>query len=110
MQKVSFLKSIHVKLVLIYVLLIIIALQIIGLYFSKELENNLKSTFEESIFQRIELVQYSIREELQKEEEESGTSLQESLEVILREFSTNNTLEIRVLDSRSRILATSATN
>jgi two-component system, OmpR family, sensor histidine kinase VicK len=109
MQKVSFLKSIHVKLVLIYVLLIIIALQIIGLYFSKELESNLKSTFEESILQRIELVQYSIREELQKERDESSgsTSLQESLDVILREFSTNNTLEIRVLDNRSRILATS---
>jgi two-component system, OmpR family, sensor histidine kinase VicK len=109
MQKVSFLKSIHVKLVLIYVLLIIIALQIIGLYFSKELESNLKSTFEESILQRIELVQYSIREELQKERDENSgsTSLQESLDVILREFSTNNTLEIRVLDNRSRILATS---
>ena len=108
MQKVSFFKSIHVKLVLIYVLLIIIALQIIGLYFSKELENNLKRTFEESIFQRIELVQYSIREELLKERDDMS-SLEESLNLILKEFSTNNTLEIRVLDSRSRILATSDT-
>jgi two-component system, OmpR family, sensor histidine kinase VicK len=107
MQKVSFFKSIHVKLVLIYVLLIIIALQIIGLYFSRELENNLKNTFEESIFQRIELVQYSIREELLKERDETNEPLEESLNQILREFSTNNTIEIRVLDSRSRILATS---
>ena len=111
MQKVSFLKSIHVKLVLIYVLLIIIALQIIGLYFSKELESNLKKTFEESIFQRIELVQYSIREELQKKERDEGSaSLKESLDVILKEFSTNNTLGIRVLDARSRILSTSKTD
>ena len=36
MQKVRFFQSIHVKLVLIYVLLIIIAMQIIGIYFIKE--------------------------------------------------------------------------
>ena len=107
MQKVSFFKSIHVKLVLIYVLLIIIALQIIGIYFSHKLEENLKTTFEESIFQRIELVQYSIREELLKDRDETSPSIEESLSVILREFSTNDTIEIRVLDNRSRILATS---
>ena len=45
MQKVGFLKSIHVKLVLIYVLLIIIAMQIIGLYFARELEENLVENF-----------------------------------------------------------------
>ena len=42
MQKVSFFKSIHVKLVLIYVFLIVIALQIIGLYFSQKLEDKLE--------------------------------------------------------------------
>ena len=107
MQKVSFFKSIHVKLVLIYVLLIIIALQIIGIYFSQKLEDNLKTAFEESIFQRIELVQYSIREELLKDRDETSPSIEESLSVILREFSTNDTIEIRVVDKRSRILATS---
>ncbi|MER2115861.1 MAG: cell wall metabolism sensor histidine kinase WalK, partial [Solibacillus isronensis] len=66
MQKVSFFKSIHVKLVLIYVLLIIIALQIIGIYFSKQLETNLKTNFQDSIRQRIELVHYSVREEMLK--------------------------------------------
>ncbi len=107
MQKVSFFKSIHVKLVLIYVLLIIIALQIIGLYFSRQLEDNLKTAFEESIFQRIELVQYSIREELLKERDDSSPSQEVGLSIILREFSINDTIDIRVLDSRSRILATS---
>ena len=42
MQKVGFFKSIHVKIVLIYVLLIIIAMQIIGLYFVRELRRNTK--------------------------------------------------------------------
>ncbi|MFY3792545.1 cell wall metabolism sensor histidine kinase WalK [Ureibacillus sp. MALMAid1270] len=107
MQKVSFFNSIHVKLVLIYVLLIIIALQIIGLYFSKELEENLKMNFQDSIFQRIDLVQYSIREEMLKERDENSPSIGQSLSVIIREFATGDINEIRVIDDRNRVLATS---
>ena len=107
MQKVSFFKSIHVKLVLIYILLIIIALQIIGLYFSKELEENLKDNFQESILQRIELVQYSIREEILKERSDETPTLQASLSAIVREFSSGDISEVRVIDNRYRVLATS---
>ena len=45
MQKVGIFRSIHVKFVLIYVLLILIAMQIIGLYFARELEANVKNKF-----------------------------------------------------------------
>ena len=105
MHKVSFFKSIHVKLVLIYILLIVIAIQIIGIYFSKELEESLKENFEESVSQRIDLVQYSIREEILKESDEKA--LEKSLNSILREFSGGDINEIRVIDIRNRILATS---
>ncbi len=114
MQKVSFFKSIHVKLVLIYILLILLALQIIGIYFARELERNLKSNFQDSIFQRVDLMQYSIREEILKERDESMPKLEESLKSIVMEFSTGlkdvsngDILEIRVIDDRQRILATS---
>ena len=112
MQKVSFFKSIHVKLVLIYMLLIIIALQIIGIYFSKQLEENLKTSFQESIIQRIDLVNYSIREELLKEKERDDTSppIETSLGVILKEFSKEDINEIFVVNNRNRILATSEDN
>lgn len=109
MQKVSFFKSIHVKLVLIYILLIIIAIQIIGLYFSKKLEDNLIQNFQSSITQSIDLVQFNIREEILKEREdrEDSTSLESSLNVILSEFATGDINEIRVIDSRNRVMATS---
>lgn len=107
MHKVSFFKSIHVKLVLIYILLIIIAIQIIGLYFSKELEEKLIDNFQNSITQSIDLVQFSIREEILKEREDA-TSLETSLNAILNEFATGGDInEIRVIDKRNRILATS---
>lgn len=109
MQKVSFFKSIHVKLVLIYVLLIIIALQIIGIYFSKQLEENLKTNFQDSIRQRIELVHYSIREEMIKERDETAP-IEVSLNTILQEFSTDDINKIQVVNNRYRILATSEAN
>jgi len=114
MQKVSFFKSIHVKLVLIYILLILLALQIIGIYFARQLEQNLNSNFQDSIFQRVDLMQYSLREEILKERDESMPKLEESLKSIVMEFSTGlrdvsngDILEIRVIDDRQRILATS---
>ena len=107
MQKVSFFKSIHVKLVLIYILLIVIAIQIIGIYFSKELEESLKENFKESVSQRIDLVQYSIREEILKERDETMPPRELSLNSILREFSSGDVNEIRVIDNSNRILATS---
>jgi two-component system, OmpR family, sensor histidine kinase VicK len=107
MHKVSFFKSVHVKLVLIYVLLIIMAIQIIGLYFSKELEENLTENFKESIEQRIDLAEYSIREEMLKERDESMPTIEGSLAAILREFSTTDINEILIIDDRDRVLATS---
>ncbi|MEK5186939.1 cell wall metabolism sensor histidine kinase WalK [Solibacillus sp. FSL R5-0449] len=108
MQKVSFFKSIHVKLVLIYVLLIIIALQIIGIYFSKQLETNLKTNFQDSIRQRIELVHYSVREEMLKDRDENTPpTIEYSLKTILEGFSTEDINKINVVDRNDRILATS---
>lgn len=107
MKKVSFFKSIHVKLVLIYILLILIALEIIGLYFANELEDSLKESFQDSIYQRVDLVQYSIREEMVKERDDSMPTLENSLAPILDEFSTADINKIRVIDNRNRIVATS---
>ena len=108
MHKVSFFKSIHVKIVLIYVLLIIIALQIIGIYFSAKLEESLKENFKDSITQRIDLVQYSIREELlKKERDDDSPTLEQSLSVILLEFSNEDINEVLIIDHRNKVLATS---
>ena len=49
MKKVGFFRSIHFKLVIIYVLLIFVAMQIIGVYFVGKLEKNLVDNFQSSI-------------------------------------------------------------
>ena len=110
MQKVKFLKSIHVKIVIIYILLILLAMQIIGLYFVKGLEETLKDNFMESITNRVELVKYNVSEEMQRERDETTVSTESSLNEVLSGFASNDIIDARVLNDQYRILATAKNN
>ncbi|KXH80601.1 cell wall metabolism sensor histidine kinase WalK [Sporosarcina sp. HYO08] len=107
MQKVGFFRSIHVKFVLIYVMLILIAMQIIGLYFARELEETLKENFTTSIEDRMNLIEFSVREEILKERSEDDPTLEQSLRIVLSGFTSDDINEIRVVNPKYRILATS---
>ncbi|MEK5217666.1 cell wall metabolism sensor histidine kinase WalK [Psychrobacillus sp. FSL H8-0487] len=110
MQKVGYFKSIHVKIVLIYVLLIVIAMQIIGLYFVRELEITLRKNFQDSISDRVSLIEYSAREEMIKVRSEEDQTKEQSLYSILSELNSIDIKEVRVIDARYQILATSDSN
>ncbi len=110
MRKVGIFNSIHVKFVLIYVMLILLALQIIGLYFSQQLEQTLKTNFSNSIKDRINLVEFSVREEMLKERPSDDPSLESSLRTVLSGFSSDDINEVRVIDSKYRILASSVSD
>ena len=64
MKKVGFFQSIHLNLYLIYVLLILVAMQIIGVYFVRQLETTLKDNFKTSIQDQVNLLAYNLKEEL----------------------------------------------
>ncbi|EMR05539.1 Sensor histidine kinase YycG [Bhargavaea cecembensis DSE10] len=107
MQKVGFFRSIHLKFVLMYVLLILIAMQVIGIYFAQELEQTLEKNFQESIKDRVNLLEFSVREEMTRQRTEEDPSPEESLKSVLSGFSSDDILEVRIIDSKMRILATS---
>ncbi|MFS0690557.1 cell wall metabolism sensor histidine kinase WalK [Sporosarcina sp. 179-K 8C2 HS] len=108
MQKVGFFRSIHVKFVLIYIMLILVAMQIIGLYFARELEQTLKDNFTTSVRDRMNLVEFSVREEMIKDRSTTDDpSLEQSLWNVLSGFNSEDINEIRVIDAKYRILATS---
>src|SRR5699024_5609837 len=108
MKKVSFLKSIHLKFVIIYALLIIIAMQIIGVYFVGKLENQLISNFKSSIEGRIPLLEYNIREEMNKDRTQEGMrSLEEEIYELLVDFSAADIAEVRIMNNRSIIIGSS---
>ncbi|WP_010308256.1 cell wall metabolism sensor histidine kinase WalK [Kurthia senegalensis] len=110
MQKVRFLKSVQMKIVLIYMLLIIIAMQIMGLYFANKLEATLINNFETSISQRLKIAEFSVKEEMKKTNNENDSTLEDNLRSIIGGLSSNDITEVRVIDVRSRILATSDEN
>ncbi|TYR80284.1 cell wall metabolism sensor histidine kinase WalK [Priestia megaterium] len=116
MKKVRFLQSIHLKFVLIYVLLILIAMQIIGVYFVRQLEKELVNNFTNSITERVGLLAYNIEQELEKKRDDTSPTLEEDLEIVLKDFtsmqgiSSKDILEVRVIDQNRRIIGTSNPN
>lgn len=111
MKKVGFFRSIHLKLVLIYVLLILVAMQIIGAYFVQQLEATLLRNFQTSIQERVDLLTYYLGEEMYKERnpEEDGTTLEEEVRNLLIDFNkTADIAEVQVIEGNSlKIIGTS---
>ena len=110
MHKVGYFKSVHVKIVMIYVLLILIAMQIIGLYFVKGLEHTLKENFQQSVKDRVGVLEFSAREELVKIRVEEDQTLEQSLRSILLGLNSDDIKEVRVIDAKYQIRATSDSN
>jgi two-component system, OmpR family, sensor histidine kinase VicK len=113
MRKVGFFRSIHLKFVLIYVLLILVAMQIIGVYFVRKLETTLMTNYQESVKSRVDLLVYDIQEELIKERGTEDPTKEEAIKDILKDYksSSSDIAEIRVIDGGSfKILGTSSEN
>lgn len=110
MRNVSFFRSIHLKFVLVYVLLILIAMQIIGVYFVRQLEDTLVTNFKNSIYERVNLLAYNVEEELSKERLTDDPLLEDEIRKLLRDFKAEDIIEASVIDSRSRIIGSSDLN
>jgi two-component system, OmpR family, sensor histidine kinase VicK len=109
MKKVGFFRSIHLKFVIIYVLLILVAMQIIGVYFVRKLETTLMTNYQESVKSRVDLLVYDIQEELVKERGKEDPTKEEAIREILMDYKPNDISEIRVVDGSSfKILGTSS--
>lgn len=108
MHKVGFFKSIHVKIVIIYVLLIIIAMQVIGVYFTKQLEDQLVDNFFEMLDERASLLAYNVEQEMKKTRDDITPSLRTDINVLLREFFTIDNAEAQVIDKNKVVLSVSS--
>lgn len=112
MNKVGFFQSIHFKFVLIYILLISIGMQIMGVYFVRELEKSLNENFEQSLSQRINILSYSIEQEIKKDPKEraDGQTLQSAISAILKDNDTEEIDELLVVDKSKEVIGTSSSN
>ncbi|TFD96594.1 cell wall metabolism sensor histidine kinase WalK [Jeotgalibacillus sp. R-1-5s-1] len=111
MRKVNFFQSIHLKFVLIYVLLIALAMQIIGVYFVRELEETLIDNFKNSVVDRLDPLEYTVAQEISSSlsgnRSEDEPTLQQSIRQLLGGLNSEDIEEVQIIDTRSRILGTS---
>lgn len=99
-------QSLHTKLVIVYVLLIIIGMQIIGLYFTNTLEKEMTETFKTNISQNAKQIELGI-EKIYADGNDSGNT-QKDIQNLLNEYANRNEMiEIRFIDKDQIIIATS---
>lgn len=91
-------------------LLILVAMQIIGVYFVRELEDQLVSNFKNSVKQRVNMLEYNLEEEMVKERKADELTLEEVISPILSDFTTGDIAKAQVIDSNSVIRGTSDSN
>ena len=127
--KKRFFSSIRTKFVIVYVLVNIISLQLIGLFFTTQLRNSNINTFEQNIIEQEKILNYHVREELDKisgnntdnskvlgdnlvqnESTKSNRDSNSGIAKLVSEFNIQKLLLVNVIDNDSKILATSSKN
>src|SRR5690625_3784826 len=108
MKKVGFFRSIQLKFIIIYILLLIIAVQVIGSYVSRALEDELLSNFRESINDRIDLLSYNLEQvfHVERSDDPEEPTLQEDVQSIVLDIERGSSTNIQVISSQERILGT----
>ncbi|RXK18529.1 cell wall metabolism sensor histidine kinase WalK [Macrococcus sp. DPC7161] len=100
------LQSLHIKLVVIYVLLIIIGMQIIGLYFTNNLEKKLTYNFEQTINTQIKSINYDLKN-VYRQNKDDKTAIQKEVQKIVDEYAVRSNIDvIRFINTDEKIIAT----
>ncbi|RSL28855.1 cell wall metabolism sensor histidine kinase WalK [Salibacterium salarium] len=110
MKIADFFKSIHFKMITIFMLLIFIAMQVIGVYFTGELESQLEDNHKEMIQERADLLEYNVRQELTRDRDEEEEPLEDDIADLLQEFFSIDNSEAQVIGPNQQILGTSDWN
>lgn len=107
MKKVGFFRSIQLKFIIIYILLLLVAVQIMGSYLAQALEVNLMDTFKESVNDRIDLLNYNLQQTFAKERPEDGQEpkLEEEVQATISNIDTTAITNLQVINNQSRVIA-----
>ncbi|ODJ57930.1 PAS domain-containing sensor histidine kinase [Brochothrix thermosphacta] len=115
MKRLKIYQSIHFKIVLVYMLLVLIAMQIISAYFVQKVEHQLVYNFQQSIRDRVSLLENNIQEVISEVDKKANQSTKEKEQETEAEIqksmssfagSLTNVREVRVVDSGGRVIGT----
>ncbi|TCZ75718.1 cell wall metabolism sensor histidine kinase WalK [Paenibacillus albiflavus] len=110
MKIARFFQSIQSKLIIIYVLLILIAMQMIAVYFYNTLESYFKSDFVNSYGNRAYLLAQYVEPYLKGTQEGTNTDLDKTetdLNNVVNDLFASSDLEIQIIDNSGVVLASS---
>lgn len=112
MKKVGFFRSIQLKFIIIYILLLLIAIQVIGSYVARELESELLDNYKETINDRIDLLGYNLELTFDKDRSENKEepTLQEEVQNIVNDVNLGGQSTLQVINNQGRILGTNDYN
>ncbi|WP_010531300.1 cell wall metabolism sensor histidine kinase WalK [Lentibacillus jeotgali] len=113
MHNVGFFRSIQLKFIIMFILLLLITIQVISAYFVRGLEEELVQNFEESIEASVDILEVNLQQAFSKERSENNDdqlSLQEEVQNIVRVNDTADINNIQVVNMQSRIIASSDTS
>lgn len=111
MHKVGFFRSIQLKVIIIYILLLLVAIQVIGSYFTSSLKTELLSNFKSGIHDRVDVLSHYLEISFNKERtNEEETTLSQDIQGIVRDLDTDSRWNLIVVDNQGRVLATNDFN
>lgn len=110
MHKIGFFRSIQLKFIIIYILLLLLAVQLIGTFFTGQLENNLKENFMDTISSRMELLTYNLEIVFSQDQSDNGEgpSIEIKVQDIVNQLSTDELTNVIVVDTQSKIIGTNS--
>src|SRR5690625_7430146 len=102
MKKVGFFRSIQLKFIVIYILLLIISVQVISSYVARELETELLDNFKESVNDRIDLLNYNLEQAFNKKRTDDPLepTLQEDVQNIVTDVDSSSGSTIQVINNQ----------
>src|SRR5699024_4120299 len=87
--------------------LLLVAVQIIGSYFVREIEAELIDTFKGSINDRVELLSYNLEEVFMKDRaEDEEISLEQEVQNVVRDIDMDALTTLQVVNNQSRVIGT----
>src|SRR5690625_3422077 len=108
MKKVGFFRSIQLKFIIIYILLLLVAMQVIGSYFAREIEEELLDNFYSSVDDRVDLLNYNLEQTFSRERDtdDGDPTLEQEVQSVVSEIDTTTISSLQVLNNQSRVIGT----
>lgn len=103
-EKTTFFQSIDFKIIFVFIVLLLVALELIGTYFVRQLETQLVTNFQEEKRLQVGFLDNTIQPMLLDDE-----IAEDSQEIarLIEDFSGNGILEVQIIDAQHYVLGTS---